>query len=318
MSYGFKVMPPAASTTAVNTDHLYYALLAFSGLMTCIFVTLIVWFCYRYRRASRANRSNAPVHANGLEAAWTIAPTLVFLALFVWAARDFSQLYRPPADATPMFVVAKQWMWKAQHANGRREIDELHVPVGQPVRLLMTSQDVIHSFSVPAFRIKQDLVPGRYTSLWFEATQEGEYHLFCAEYCGTDHALMRGRVVAMPPERYAAWLEQGNVQQGIAVQGFTLFREQGCIGCHGVKLSVHAPDLRGLLGRRVRLQDGSDVIADENYVRDSILEPQKQIVAGFEPIMPSFKGQLDEEQIIAIIEYLRSTRADQPLDAYGQ
>ena len=214
---------------------------------------------------------------------------------------------RSPADALPVYVVGKQWMWKLQHRNGRREIDELHVPLGQPVRLVMTSQDVIHSFFVPAFRLKQDVVPGRYTSLWFTATRLGEFHLFCSEYCGTDHAAMLGRVVVMEPAAFARWLAAGPRVPGLAQQGFALFREHGCSGCHAAGSTVHAPSLDGLLGSHVHLQDGRTIVADENYVRDSILAPDKDIVAGFAPLMPSFAGQLSEEQIEALIAYLRST-----------
>lgn len=299
------LMPPAASSIASQTDLLFLSLTAFSGLMVVIFLTLIVFFAIRYRKGTQVDRSHAPTHARGLEAAWTIAPLMVFLGLFVWGARDYAALYRPPHDATPMFVVAKQWMWKAEHPNGRREINELHVPLGKPVRLLMTSQDVIHSFFVPAFRIKQDVVPGRYNIVWFQATREGEYRLLCAEYCGTDHALMTGRIVVMPPERYARWLEEGDATVGTSQRGFALMREHGCTGCHSANSTVHAPELAGLLGRVVHLQSGRSLIADETYVRDSIIEPQKDIVAGYEPIMPSFKGRIPEEDIMAIIEYLR-------------
>lgn len=310
MSAGFTILPPAASSIAARADLLFYALTGFSGLMAVIFIGLIAIFVIRYRKGSRIERGNAPTHARGLEAAWTIAPLLVFLGLFFWAAYDYAGLFRPPRDATPIFVVAKQWMWKAEHLNGRREINELHVPLGRPVRLVMASQDVIHSFFVPAFRVKQDVVPGRYNSLWFKATQEGEYPLLCAEFCGTDHAAMTGRIVVMSPERYARWLVAGHVTPAMAQRGYALFREHGCIGCHSARSTVHAPDLTNLLGRVVHLEDGASLAADETYVRDSILEPQKHIVAGFAPIMPSFRGQLNEEDIMAIIEYIRSTAHD--------
>lgn len=305
MNSGFSLFPAEASITARQTDMLYFALVGFASLITLIIMALIVWFSIRYRKGSKASRRNAPTDAKAAELAWTVAPLLVFLGLFVWAARDFIRLYQPPEDALSVFVVARQWMWKVEHPNGKREIDELHVPVGQPVRLLMTSQDAIHSFYVPAFRIKQDVVPGRYTALWFEATQEGEYHLFCAEYCGTNHARMTGRVKVMSAQAYADWLDAGSSGPGIAERGFALFRQHGCSGCHNAKSSVHAPELSGLLGRRVHLANGGSLIADETYIYDSITEPDKHIVAGYESIMPSFKGQLDEEEIMAIIEYLR-------------
>lgn len=313
MKESLHLLLPGASSVAARVDLLFLSLLAVSTLVMAAVTILIVWFSIRYRRGSAADRSAPPSGERGLEIGWTLTPLLIFLGLFVWAAYDFSMLYRPPPDAMPVYVVAKQWMWKLQHANGRREIDELHVPLGQPVRLLMTSQDVIHSFYVPAFRIKQDVVPGRYTSIWFKATEPGEFHLYCAEYCGTQHAGMRGRVVVLPPAEYARWLERGTQGPDLAARGFALFRQHGCSGCHDPQSSVHAPDLNGLLGRMVHLQDGRSLIADENYIRDSILLPKKDVVAGFEPIMPSFAGQIDEEDIAALIGFIRST-ATMPMD----
>jgi cytochrome c oxidase subunit 2 len=235
-----------------------------------------------------------------------VIPLLLFIVIFVWAARDFMALYTPPADALPVYVVARQWMWKLQHRGGRREINELHVPLGQPVRLVMTSQDAIHSFYVPAFRLKQDVLPGRYTSLWFTATQAGEFRLFCAEYCGSQHSQMIGRVVVMQPADYARWTAEGTPSPSLAQYGFARFRELGCSGCHAAGSTVHAPSLRGLLGREVHLQDGRAIVADENYIRDSILLPKKDVVAGFEPVMPSFAGQVSEEDIQALVAYIRS------------
>jgi len=309
MSAGLTILAPAASAAARGADVLYFTLVGFSTFMAGIFIVLIAVFSYRYRKGSQANREKPPTHAKGLEAAWTIAPLTVFLGLFVWAAYDYARQSQPPDDAMPIFVVARQWMWKAEHANGRREINELHVPLNTPVKLIMTSQDVIHSFFVPAFRNKRDVVPGRYSVLWFEADRAGEYPLLCAEYCGTDHSAMIGRIIAMPPEAYARWRDEGARHPGVAQHGYALFRQHGCIGCHAAASTVHAPELAGLPGRRVHLADGGTITADETYIRDSILEPQKQIVAGFDTIMPSFKGQLNEEEIMAIIEYIRSLDA---------
>ncbi len=307
MNPAFHLFPDSASSAAARYDTLFLALVLLLGLVALSVSFLIVYFSIRYRRNSRADRRHAPTRGLPIEVAWTVIPLLLFLVLFAWAAYDYSRLYRPPADAMPIFVVAKQWMWKLEHSNGRREIDELHVPLGQPVRLVMTSQDVIHSFFVPAFRIKQDVLPGRYTTIWFTPTKAGEFHLFCAEYCGTNHAGMRGRIVVMPPAQFAAWLQAGATQPGMAARGFELYRRYGCSGCHEAGSSVHAPDLHGLLGRRVHLQDGRTIVADEAYVRDSVLLPKKDVVAGYEPIMPSFAGQIGEEDLLAIIEYLRST-----------
>jgi cytochrome c oxidase subunit II len=302
---GLGLFQPGASSTAGATDTLMGAMLLLCGLVALGVLVAIVFFAVRYRQGAKVERGTIERHL-GIELTWTITPLLIFIAIFVWAARDFTRLYRPPADALPVYVVAKQWMWKLQHRNGRREINELHVPLGQPVRLLMTSQDAIHSFYVPAFRLKQDVLPGRYTGLWFTATRLGEFRLLCAEYCGSEHSQMTGRIVVMQPADYARWLGSGNEQPSLAQYGFARFRELGCSGCHTAGSTVHAPSLRGLLGRTVHLQDGRTLVADENYVRDSILLPKKDVVAGFEPVMPSFAGQVSEEDIQALIAYLRA------------
>jgi cytochrome c oxidase subunit 2 len=307
MNAAFHLFPPGASTAAARYDVLFLALMLLLAAVAFGVAGSIVWLSIRYRKGSAADRRHAPTTGRRIELAWTGIPLLLFLGIFLWAARDYALLYREPPNAMPVFVVARQWMWKLEHANGRREIDELHVPLGQPVKLVMTSQDVIHSFFVPAFRVKQDVVPGRYVTLSFTPTQAGEFHLFCAEYCGTDHAGMRGRIVVMPPSEFAAWLQAGEPRPGMAARGFELYRRYGCSGCHEAGSSVHAPDLRGLLGRTVHLQDGRTLIADEAYVRDSVLLPKKDVVAGYKPIMPSFAGQIGEEDLLAIIEYLRST-----------
>jgi cytochrome c oxidase subunit 2 len=295
-----------ASANAPRTDELFGAMLLLCSVVALAITIAMVWFCVRYRASARVERANI-ARNKWLEIGWTVTPVLIFIALFVWGARDFADLYRAPPDALPVYVVAKQWMWKLQHANGKREIDELHVPLGQPVHLIMTSQDAIHSFFVPEFRLKQDVVPGRYTGLWFTATKLGEFHLFCAEYCGADHSRMLGRIVVMRPADFARWLAAGTQHPSLAQHGFDRFRELGCSGCHTAGSSVHAPALEGLLGRTVHLQDGRTIVADDTYVRDSILLPRKDVVAGFEPIMPSFAGQVSEEDIQALIAYLRST-----------
>jgi cytochrome c oxidase subunit 2 len=197
-------------------------------------------------------------------------------------------------------------MWKAQHPGGQREINELHVPTGQDVRLVMASQDVIHSFFIPALRIKQDVVPGRYETMWFRADRPGRYHLFCAEYCGTDHAHMGGWVTVLNPREYASWLRQQGGQETLAEQGKQLFRTYGCGGCHGAGGSVRAPPLEGVFGSPVPLSDGSIVIADEKYIRDSIFDPKAQIAAGYQPIMPTFAGQVSEDDLAKLIAYIES------------
>jgi cytochrome c oxidase subunit II len=311
MSPAFHLLPASASSAASRVDALALALLLLTGFAALAVLFLVVVFCTRYRAGSAVPRAHPRMRNRPLEVAWIVTPLVLFSAVYAWGALDYARLYSPPAGAMPVYVVAKQWMWKAEHQSGRREIGELHLPLGTPVRMVMTSQDVIHSFFVPAFRIKQDVIPGRYTSIWFTPTEQGEYHLFCAEYCGTDHAVMGGRIVVMPPARFARWLQEGPAATGMAARGFGLFRQYGCSGCHAAGSTVHAPDLTGLLGRRVHLQDGRALTADAAYVRDSILLPGKDVVAGYQPIMPSFAGQIGEEDLLAIIEYIKESGDDQ-------
>lgn len=301
----FHLLPAAASTLAPRVDAIFLTLFAVTGVVAFAVACLIVYFVIRYRKGATIDRSQPPAGERWLEVTWIALPLLVFFGFFGWAAWTYADLEQPPANAMPVFVVGKQWMWKLQHSNGRREIDELHVPLGRPVQLILTSQDVIHSFYVPAFRVKQDAVPGRYTSLWFTATQAGSYPLFCAEYCGSQHAAMGGRVVVMEPTEFARWLASGNSEPGLAALGAERFRYYGCSGCHAVDANVHAPDLRGIWGRQVHLSDGRTVTADARYLRDSILLPRQDVVAGYAPIMPSFAGRIGEEDLTAILEFLR-------------
>jgi cytochrome c oxidase subunit 2 len=294
-----------ASSMAGRVDLLFASMLLLTGAVAVGVCVAIVFFATRYRHGATVSRGTVE-RKLGIELAWTIVPLALFIVIFAWAARDFVRLYEPPADALPIYVVAKQWMWKLQQPGGRREINELHVPLGQPVRLVMTAQDAIHSFYAPAFRLKQDVVPGRYTALWFTATQLGDFHLFCAEYCGSQHSQMIGRIVVMPAAEYARWAANAEASPSLAQYGFARFRELGCSGCHAAGSTVHAPSLRGLMGREVHLQDGRTLIADENYIRDSILLPKKDVVAGFDPVMPSFAGQVSEEDIQALVAYIRS------------
>lgn len=302
----------AASSLGQTVDLLFLSVLGLTTLVAGGVAVVILYFCIRYRHGSNADRSNPPARARWIEVTWTATPLAIFLGLFIWSSILFSRLYRPPEDAVRVHVLAKQWMWKLEHDNGRREIDELHVPVGQPVELIMTSQDVIHSFFVPAFRVKQDVLPGRYTSLWFNATRPGRFHLFCAEYCGTDHAAMTGTIIAMPPAEFARWLAEGPQRTGLAARGFTIYRRAGCSGCHEPESTVHAPPLDGLYGRQVHLEDGGTVTADDTYVRDSILLPDKQIVAGYAAVMPSYQGQLDEDDLMALLAFIRSNEGTRP------
>lgn len=299
-----------ASTAAGQTDALLLALTIVSVLVVGGITLTIIVFAVRWHEGSNVARSAGSPKRNRLvEFAWIGIPLLGFLGIFVWSAILYHQLRTPPADALTIDVVAKQWMWKMQHPGGQREINELHVPVNRPIELVMTSQDVIHSFFVPAFRMKQDVLPGRYTSLWFTPTKAGRYQLFCAEFCGTSHSQMRGTIIVMTPTEYSDWLAANPSQGSLAAQGEALFREYGCSGCHGASSTVHAPQLEGLFGRPVNLSNGTQVTADARYIRDSILLPARQVVAGYTPIMPSFKGQLSEEDILKLVAYIRSLAA---------
>ena len=299
------LFPEQASTMAKRVDALYGFVLSVSGFFAVLIAVLVVTFAVRYRRRSDSDRP-ASIHGSlTLELLWTLIPFGLAMIMFSWGASVYVSMARPPDDALAVFVVGKQWMWKLQHLEGRREINELHVPVGRAVRLTMTSEDVIHSFFVPAFRIKQDVIPGRYTTAWFEATKPGTYHLFCAEYCGTEHSGMIGQVVVMEPAEYQAWLSGGAPAGSMASKGAVLFEQLGCITCHRGDSGARGPQLAGVFGKPVRLQNGDTVIADESYVRESILNPQAKIVAGFQPIMPTFKGLVSEEGIMQLIAYIK-------------
>ncbi len=303
---------PEASTHAVTVDHIFYLLLALSGATVMLVFGLILLFAVRYRRGSKAKRGPMPaILSREFEIGWTLATLLTFLFLFWWASSaNLSSLAAPP-HALEIHLVAKQWMWKTQHTNGAREINALHVPMNRPVHVLMSSQDVIHSFFVPAFRVKQDVVPGRDTDIWFQASKSGTFPLLCAEYCGTNHSMMRGKFVVMRPDDYARWLTQQPEGDDLAHEGAKLFVSQGCSGCHAASSNVHAPRLAGLYGRAVQLADGRTVTADDAYIRDSILQPKRDVVAGFEPIMPSFKGLLDDGEIQSLTAYIRSLQEEQ-------
>jgi cytochrome c oxidase subunit 2 len=300
----FPLWPARASTAAGNVDALYIFLIIVSGMMTLLVFTAIVIFAarYRHRRGVLAEQIEGSIP---LEVTWSIIPLGVFMVIFVWGAVVYFHSRTPPRDSTDVYVVAKQWMWKLQHAEGQREINSLHIPVGRDVRLIMTSQDVIHSFFVPAFRMKQDVLPGRYTTAWFHATKAGTYHLFCAEYCGTQHSGMIGDIVVMEPAQYEAWMSGGNTGP-LSATGEKLFAELGCATCHRSDTQGRGPTLQGVFGKPVQLQDGRIVTADENYIRESILDPGAKIVNGFKPVMPTFQGLVSEEQVNALVAYVKS------------
>jgi cytochrome c oxidase subunit II len=306
---GFRLFPEQASTTAGSVDALYLYLVLVSTFFTILIFATVIVFVVKYRR--RPGRLHATQTGNNipLEIAWMVIPLGLCMVMFFWGAKVYFGLYRPPSDALDVYVVAKQWMWKLQHAEGASEINELHVPVGRPVRLTMTSQDVIHSFYVPAFRVKQDVLPGRYTTLWFQATRAGEFHLFCAEYCGAKHSGMTGRVVVLEEHEYQRWLSGGISQGSLAAGGHRLFLSLGCAGCHTGGPDARCPRLEGLFGTPVTLQDGSTIVADEAYVRESILDPRAKLVSGFQPLMPAFRGRLSEEDLVLLVAYVKSLGA---------
>jgi len=303
-------MPEPASTVAGRVDALFLFLLAVSVFFGVLIAALVVYFFVRYRRRSDDER---PPHIHGsalLELTWSLIPLAIVMVVFFWSAKVFFSVHRVPPNAMEVYVVGKRWMWKLQHLTGQREINELHVPVGTPVKLTLTSEDVIHSFFVPAFRIKQDAVPGRYTSIWFEATRPGRYHLFCAEYCGTKHSGMIGWVVVMEPHEFQDWLAGGAGTQTPVAAGEKLFKDMACITCHRGDSGARGPNLTGLFGGTVRLADGSTLTADESYLRESIVNPAARVVAGYQPIMPTFQGTLSEEQIMQLVAYVKSLKGE--------
>jgi cytochrome c oxidase subunit II len=318
MDKSFSLFPEQASTLAKDVDALLYFLLSVSVFFSILITALIVYFAVKYRRRPGNEKPTFTEPKLSTEILWIAGAFAITMVMFGWGAVVFLKASRPPADAHEIYVVGRQWMWKLQHPSGPREINDLHVPVGRPVKLIMTSEDVIHSLFIPAFRTKMDVLPGRYTTLWFEATKPGRYHLFCAEYCGSKHSRMTGSVYAMDPAQYADWLEKsGEGLRPLSAEGERLFRNFGCAECHQAGPTVGGPvlgpDLAGLFGRRVILQDGGDIVADETYLRESILYPQRRLVAGYRPTMPSFEGRASEEELAQLVSYIKSmAREDAP------
>lgn len=311
------LFPPVASEQAGQIDALYFFESAVTIVMTALIFAVVIYFAYRFRKSANPH----PTQIEGstkLELFWSISPFIVMLVMFAWGADLYYAAQNPPANAMEVFVTGKQWMWKVQYPGGGREINALHVPVGQPVKLTMASEDVIHSFSIPAFRVRHDVVPGHYNSLWFTASKVGEYHLFCTEYCGLWHSKMGGTVYVMEPRAYAAWVSGGGSQGSLAQQGEKLFQQYGCVTCHLMDQPGRCPNLKGLYNKPVQLNDGQTVLATEAYLRESILDPNAKIVAGYEPnVMPNFKGQISEEQVIQLIGYIKSLSPAAPASQTG-
>lgn len=294
-----------ASSHAFWEDALYIFLVVVTVAMTALIFTLVAVFATKYRR--RHGREATQIEGSLLlEIGWTVVPLGIMMLMFAGGALLYFHMRTPPRDAAEVYVVAKQWMWKLEHAEGHMELNELHVPVDRDIRLIMTSQDVIHSFFVPAFRVKMDVIPGRYTTMWFRPTKTGTYHLFCAQFCGTMHSGMIGQIVVMDQKDYQAWLSGGPVTGSLAENGQKLFEQFGCSTCHRSDVQGRGPNLIGLFGKPVQLQDGRTVTADEDYIRESIVNSQAKIVSGFQPIMPVFQSQISEEQLNALVAYVKS------------
>jgi cytochrome c oxidase subunit 2 len=306
---GFPLFPERASTVAGQVDGLFLFLIGISLFFGLLIASTLVVFAIRFRRRSADERPAAIEGSLALELTWTLIPLAIVTVVFLWSAKVYFSVSRVPKDAKEIYVVGKRWMWKTQHMTGQREINELHVPVGVPVKLTITSEDVIHSFYIPAFRIKKDAVPGRYNTTWFQATKPGTYRLFCAEYCGTNHSRMIGHIVVLEPAQFETWLAGGPAPVSPVAAGEKLFTELNCITCHKLDGPGRGPMLQGLLGKPVQLVTGEIVKADENYVRESILNPAAKIVAGYQPIMPAYQGQVSEESVLQLIAYIRSLKA---------
>lgn len=304
--------PDQASSYAGRVDALYGFLWALTIFVGVIISLVIVYFAIKFRRKHRDEIPRPVEGSMKLELAWSIIPFMISMGIFVWSASLYFNMYRPPSEALEIYVVAKQWMWKFQHLDGQREINELHVPIGRKVKLTMTTEDVIHSFFVPAFRVKMDVVPGKYSTIWFEPTKAGRYHLFCAEFCGTSHSGMIGWIDVMEAPEYQAWLAGGAAEGSLASSGEKLFQQLACNTCHRSDGQGRGPVLEGIFGKEVQLQDGRRLIVDEAYVRESIVNPRAKVVAGFQPIMPTFQGQVSEEQLLQLVAYVKSIGAKQP------
>jgi cytochrome c oxidase subunit 2 len=310
MPQGIPIHPEQASGVARQMDFLQFALTGVTLFFTALIFLTIFYFMIRYRRRSPSDRPKQIEGSVPLEIAWTAIPTLICIGLFLWSSTLYFIEAKAPGGAIEIFVTGRQWMWKVQHPEGMREINELHVPVGRPVKLTMTSDDVIHDFFVPAFRIKKDVLPGRYTSLWFTATKTGKYHLFCAQYCGAFHAGMGGWVFVMEQQDYERWLNGSDPPQTMESTGESLFEERGCSGCHVADGSGRGPSLVGLYGSSVRLASGATAVANEAYLRQAIVDPQSVSIPGYTHMMQSYQGQLSEEQILDLIAYIRSLKRE--------
>jgi len=306
-------VPPSASTYSGKVDALYFYLSGVTVFFTLLISGVLIFFVVKYRRRSPYEIPRPVAGSHKLETLWSVIPFVIAMSMFAWGAQLYFEQSRPPNNAVEVYVVAKQWMWKIQHTTGQREINQLHIPVGRKVKLIMTSEDVIHDFFIPAFRIKRDVLAGRYTTQWFEATKPGTYHLFCAEYCGMNHSGMIGSVVAMEATEFDNWLGGNSSQLSPAAAGQQLYETLGCVSCHGAAgEGGRGPALAGVFGSQVFLTTGRAIKADEGYIRESIVNPQAKLVNGFGPIMPTFQGQVSEEQLMQILAFIKSRQTQTP------
>jgi cytochrome c oxidase subunit 2 len=304
--YPLALWPPAASASATETDYIILAFTVLTLLLTGPIFIGITWFAIYYREGRAVNREHRSSSSQAVELSWMIIPFLLTLFFFVWGAALFDTHKHPPANATQISAIGRQWMWKFQHPGGQWEINDLHVPVGQPVVINMISQDVIHSLYIPAMRIQMETLPDRYTQLWFKPDRAGTYRLYCSEFCGTDHSNMDGLLTVMEPADYARWLQQSGTSQSLAAAGKALFASYGCSGCHDAGSTVHAPSLAGVYGNPVPMEAGGTLVADDSYIRDKILNPNDNKVAGYKQVMPSFKGVIPEDDLLRLIAYVKS------------
>ena len=305
------LFPPRASEMAREIDLLFLTALGMLVFFSTLIAVLIFYFMMRYHRKS-PNQVGKEGHGNTmlLEAAWTIIPLALFLIVFVWGALLYFRIYTPPVNSMNIYVVGKQWMWKAEHPGGQHEINSLHIPTGRGIQLTLISQDVFHSFSIPAFRVKREAIPGRYTSVWFEPTTPGTYHLFCTQYCGTNHSAMIGDIVVLTPENFKKWLAESTSGMSLAQNGERLFASMGCNSCHNGTAAARGPNLAGVYGSKLKMANGSEALVNEAFLRDTILNPSQHIPAGYAPIMPTYQGQISEEGLIDLVEYLKSLKTN--------
>ncbi len=307
----FPLFPEQASTVAPLVDGLYLGLVVVCGAVSLLIWFAIFYLAIKYRRRPDNELAQEQEPPTSLELTWTIVPTIIFMLIFVAGAWVFFRIQRVPANAIEVYATGRQWMWKFQHPTGQREINTLHVPVNRPIKITMASEDVIHSLWFPYFRVKNDVLPNRYRTMWFEATKTGKFHIFCAEYCGTQHSGMIGWVIVMEPTEYQRWLA-GGAEGSLASQGEKLFEKYACNTCHMNTAGARGPVLAGIYNKTRPLADGRSIVADDNYIRESILNPTAKIAAGFQPIMPVFQGQLNEEDLLRLLAYVKSVGAEQP------